>query len=321
MIRYIYAAILILSALFLFGCHKETAQKQGYFEGRLTYISSQATGVLQSLSVDRGQMVKQGQLLFQLQGQPDSFDVDNAKAAYLSADANLQDLLKGQRPEVVQKDWFALETAKAQYMYAAQTLERQKVLAQTDNGTVAQLNQAQQDYKVAKNSLKQAEQQIVIDNLQARIDQIESAKQLAEAAKAKWQQEQWLLSQKTAYAPADAFVYDTFYYSGEVVPANNPVMALLTPQNTYALFYVNTNDLAALKLGELVTLTCEGCHEAQAKISYIAERPEYTPPVIYSASTQDRLLYRVEANPVEPTATQFHPGQGVTVTFKIIDKA
>lgn len=315
MVRQLHLLIISIGVLFLVACDKQGTQKQGYFEGRFTYLSSQSTGVLQSLAVERGQAVKQGQRLFQLQGQPDSFDVQNAKASYLSAEATLQDLLKGQRPEVLEKDWLALESAKAQYIYAAQTLARQRILVQSDNTDVAQFNEAQQNDRVAKSGLNQAEQQIVIDKLQARIDQIESAKQLADAAEAKWKQAQWLLSQKTAYAPAAAIVYDTFYYPGEVVPANNPVIALLTPQNTYALFYVDSKELAALTLGQSVTLTCEACENVSAKITYISPQPEYTPPVIYSTATQDRLLYRVEATPLSSDKRQFHPGEGVMVTL------
>lgn len=317
MIRIILAAFLSFFVFFLSGCDKHAVEKQGYFEGRFTYMASQATGVLQSVAVQRGQSVKTGQLLFQLQGQPTNFDVQSAHASYLSAQANMEDLLKGQRPEVIQKNWFGLEAAKAQYIYAKQTLARQQLLVQTDNAAVSEFNQAQQDYKVAKNTLKQAEQQIVIDNLQARVDQIESAKELMDAAKAKWLQMQWLLSQKTVYAPDNAFVFDTFYYPGEVVPANSPVLSLLTPQNTYALFYVNAKELAMLKLGQSVNLSCDACQPSTAKITYISPKPEYTPPVIYSASTQDRLLYRVEATPASSDKMQFHPGEGVTVTFQM----
>ena len=309
--RIVFLCILLIS---LTACKDNAVKKQGYFEGRFTYMSSQAGGVLQHLAAHRGQTVKAGEKLFVINPHPDDFNLQSAKAEYQRDVAQLHDLLKGKRPEIIKNDWLALKSAEAQYKYAGQTLARQQALIKTDNTELATLNEAQQNYQVALSQLKQARQQIVIDRLSARIDQIQAADQAAHAAKAKMKQAHWLLSQKTVKAAQQAFVYDTFYYPGEVVPADSPVMALLTPRNTYALFFVNAKELAMLKLGETVSLHCQGCRGTKATISFIADRPEYTPPVIYSTTTEDHLVYRVEANPLGDKS-QLHPGQPVTITF------
>ena len=39
-----------------------------------------------------------------------------------------------------------------------------------------------------------------------------------------------------------------------------------------------------------------------ARVDFVAPRPEYTPPVIYSLATRDKLVFLVEAAPSNPQA-------------------
>jgi len=58
---------------------------------------------------------------------------------------------------------------------------------------------------------------------------------------------------------------------------------------------------------------CDGCGAGlRARISYISADPEFTPPVIYSLESRQKLVYLVEARP-EPGATMLKPGQIVDV--------
>ena len=48
-------------------------------------------------------------------------------------------------------------------------------------------------------------------------------------------------------------------------------------------------------------------------MTFIARSAEYTPPVIYSLDERAKLVYLIEARPVEPE--KFRVGQPVTVTL------
>ena len=52
------------------------------------------------------------------------------------------------------------------------------------------------------------------------------------------------------------------------------------------------------------------------KISYISPHAEYTPPVIYSKESRDKLVFMVEAVFDPATAAKLHPGQPVDVQFE-----
>ena len=91
-------------------------------------------------------------------------------------------------------------------------------------------------------------------------------------------------------------VEQTFYNPGEWVPANSPVVSVLPDGKRKLRFYVPQDKVAGLKPGMSVTFSCDGCGDPrQAKISYIAPRAEFTPPVIYSERARAKLVFLVEA--------------------------
>ena len=49
-----------------------------------------------------------------------------------------------------------------------------------------------------------------------------------------------------------------------------------------------------------------------ARIAYVSPRPEFTPPIIYSRGSRDRLVFMVEATPVG--GRPLTPGLPVDVT-------
>jgi HlyD family secretion protein len=51
------------------------------------------------------------------------------------------------------------------------------------------------------------------------------------------------------------------------------------------------------------------------KVTYISPQAEYTPPVIYSQESREKLVFMVEARFDSPTASKLHPGQPVDVEF------
>ena len=52
-----------------------------------------------------------------------------------------------------------------------------------------------------------------------------------------------------------------------------------------------------------------------AAITFISDRAEYTPPVLYSKENRAKLVYLVEAKPAPADAAKLHPGQPVDVTL------
>lgn len=153
------------------------------------------------------------------------------------------------------------------------------------------------------------------DDVDAANQVYQSKSQQLEADTAQLAQNEWSLQQKTQYANANGIIFDTFYRIGEKVEANHPVVAMLTPDNIRVLFYIPEALLSQVKLGKKVVFNCDGCKQTEANISYISPEAEYTPPVIYSKDTRNKLVYLIRADMPADVAIQFHPGQPIDVTL------
>jgi HlyD family secretion protein len=164
---------------------------------------------------------------------------------------------------------------------------------------------AQQNFDRAKELLKTAA------GTQKNFDDAEAALRQAKANLA-WSETR--LGRRNAYSPADGTIQQVYYRPGETVAAGKPVVALLPPQNIKFRFFAPEPLLPEIKYGETVTVSCDGCEKGlTAKVSFIARSAEFTPPVIYSLDERAKLVFLIEARPVEPE--KFRVGQPVTVTL------
>lgn len=268
-----------ITVLFLFGCSRQpSGHAQGYVEGRYTYMATSVSGVLTALMVARGTQVKQGQPLFTLETQPES-------DAYQAAEDSLQQMMA------------ARDATAANLDYAKVMYERNKILVPKKALQQSELDRSKATYNATLAQLAQAEANIA-------------------SAKATLAEAKWTLSQKTISAPVDGIVFDTYYRTGERTIANQAVLSLLAPSNIKAIFYVNEKVLGGIKLRDKVTVKCDGCaNEYHGTIDFISPSAEYTPPVIYSNDTNEKLIYRIEAEFTPQDAVNLHPGQPLDVTY------
>ena len=102
------------------------------------------------------------------------------------------------------------------------------------------------------------------------------------------------------------------FQPGEWVSANQPVVTLLPDEKVKVRFFVPEKEVARYRPGRDVRFSCDACGgRLTATIRYVSPRPEFTPPIIYSRDSRDRLVFMVEAYPKRPANLQ--PGLPVDV--------
>ena len=75
---------------------------------------------------------------------------------------------------------------------------------------------------------------------------------------------------------------------------------------------IELGELVLEQPGDPLAVHCDGCPPGlTATVSYIADGPEFTPPVIYSVDSRQKLVYLVEATPVDGSSLK--PSQIVDV--------
>jgi HlyD family secretion protein len=164
---------------------------------------------------------------------------------------------------------------------------------------------AQQTFSRAKELLKTAAgTQKTYDDAEAAVRQ----------AKANLDWSKTRLERRTARSPADGTIQQIYFRPGETVAPGHAVLSLLPPENLKLRFFAPETLVPAIKYGETVAVSCDGCAEGlTAKVTFISGSAEYTPPVIYSLDERAKLVYLIEAHPTDPD--KFRVGQPVTVTL------
>lgn len=125
---------------------------------------------------------------------------------------------------------------------------------------------------------------------------------------------EWDLEQKIKSAPQAGLVFDTLYREGEWVPSGHPVVTLLPPQNIKVRAFVSEKQVGSIHAGDKARVLVDGVKDPfPGKVSYVSPKAEYTPPVIYSRESRDKLVFMIELSFDPEIARQLHPGQPVEV--------
>ena len=290
---------------------------QGYVEGEFVYLASSQPGHLAQLSVQRGQVVEAHAPAFTLEAVNETAALQQAQRQLAAARAQLADLQTGRRPPEVGVTRAQLDQAVALANRAALQLTRDETQFQAGGVSAAQLDDSRAQAASTAAQVRQLQNELEVANLPSRAEQISAQSAQVEAAQAAVEQAQWRLDQKNVSAPGAGLVYDTLYRVGEWVQAGSPVVQLLPPQNVKVRFFVPETTVGSLTTGRAVVIHCDGCAaDVPAKITYIAQRAEYTPPVIYSNESRSKLVFMVEAHPAAADAPKLRPGQPVSVKLQ-----
>ncbi len=290
---------------------------QGYVEGEYLRVASPIAGQLASLLVARGAIVKRGDPLFALEQDNETAGLRQAEDQLRQAEAQHRNLLTGKRPEEIDAIRAQLAQAEASLSLSEGNLVRQEALVRERFVSKEAADTARSVRDRDRARVDELKAQLAAARLAARPDEIGAARSASRAAREALAQAEWKLTQKSLRAPQDGHVTDTLYVQGEWVPAGSPVVTLLPPANTKVRFFVPERILGSIRLGQQVSVLCDGCGEpVPAPVTYVAPQAEYTPPVIYSRENRAKLVFMVEARPAPAHAAKLHPGQPVEVRLQ-----
>lgn len=263
--RLLIAPLLVLLA----ACGaREAPALQGYGEADYLYLSSQEAGIVGEVFVREGDVVEAGAPLYRLD--PDRLSL-NAQSASAQAGAAAQ----------------AVRTAQAEAVLAERTYARGQELTEQGFYPRARLDADRAARDAANARLAQARRETAAYGAQTGLAR-ERLRDLEGAA------------------PAAGAIERIYHRPGEVVAAGAPIIALLPPDNIKVRFFAPQDMLAQLPMGARVRISCDGCGAAmEARVSFVAREPQFTPPIIYSLDQRQKLVFLIEArmegqSPIRP---------------------
>lgn len=305
------AAVLLLAT----GCQSKAVPSwSGYIEGDYVYVSSALGGTLSQLNVRTGDQASQDMPLFALEAESEQAARLEADARLARANAQLANTVKGKRSDEIAVIQAQISQASAQARLTAAELAREEQLVRQGFVSAARRDELRAAQAQSSARLDELAAQLRVARLPARVDEQAAAAADTDAARQSLRQSAWREAQKARTAPASGLVVDTFFRVGEWVQAGQPVLALLPPGNVKARFFVPEGVVGRLQMGAPVNIVCDGCAASiPARISFISNRAEYTPPVIYSNAQRAKLVFMVEARPSPADGARLKPGQPVDV--------
>ncbi|MFC4698672.1 HlyD family secretion protein [Glaciecola siphonariae] len=298
--------------LFLSACSEPAPKISGYVEGEYVLMAPLESAEIIKVHVRRGDTVERGQTIVSLDTRDAEINLARSKASLQKLKAELNDLMVGKRSEEIAAMQATEKSLNAQVEEAKRTLQREERLLNAGQDSRANFDKASTELAVKEAELEQLKANLALAKLPARNDKISAALAAVEEQQQAVSLAQLRLNQREITAPSAGTVFDVIRREGELAGPQAPVLSLLPDNAVLAKLYVPQNKLSSFTVGGDISLTCDGCDDIKnATVTYISDSPEFTPQVIYSTESRQKLVYLIEARP-NTAASSLTPGQIVS---------
>ncbi|QKJ86074.1 HlyD family efflux transporter periplasmic adaptor subunit [Paramixta manurensis] len=295
-------SVAIASVTLLSACEESNRDYlQGYVEGEFVYVSAESAGRIGTIFVKRGQQISAGDKLAALDDDIQQKQHEIVNKTLNSEISLLNNLEKGARQAELDILIAQISQAKQDAKIAKSKLTKYEKLREKGYVSDFELEQAQADNHLKQQRIAELSSQLKNKQQPSRSDEIAAQKAKMEASRLQVEKSQLEMRRRQIFSPVAAEVYDIIHHDGEVVSAGTPILSLLPPESVKIRFFVPHAKLARVSVGSLVRVKVDGAPSLiDAKVQFISPKAEYAPPVIFSSSQKERLVFMVEATTLQP---------------------
>jgi HlyD family secretion protein len=307
----LFAAIIGVAIWYLL--RPEPLLVQGEADSTRIDIAARVSGRLAKIAVTRGENIAAAATLLVI-GNPELVaELGQAEAEKTVADAELQRIKVGTRPEIIAQRKAEIDRAAADVTLAQQTYERTRQLAARQFAPRSKLDEDTDALTLAQRRLDQAKlaHEEAVRGFTAEEHQIAEAN-VAKAA-AKIATVKALVDQLAITAPVASQVYQIPVEEGEVVTPGLPLISLVDLSDTWLGFSLREDLIAGLKVGDRFTVRIPalGNREVVVQVRVIAPKGEYAGWRATRATGDfDLRTFAIRAYPIDKT-DGLRPGMSV----------
>ncbi|MBV8572212.1 MAG: efflux RND transporter periplasmic adaptor subunit [Acidobacteriaceae bacterium] len=271
---------------------------------RQATIVPKVTAPVQKFYAQRGDHVREGQLLAVLESRDLQAAAQESKDLYSQAQANFTTTEQATVPEDLAKSQADVEAARQGLEAARQVYQsRQKLFQEgalarklVDDAAVS-LAQAQSAFDTAEAHLRGLEKY-------GKVEQVKSARAQMDAAKAHYESTQAQASYAEVRSPLTGVVADRPLNLGDVAGAGSALFSIVDISHVVARANIPINEAAAIRLGQPATISGAG-GELTGKVS-----------VVSPAVDPNTTTIQVWVNAPNP-GERFKPGTSVRISVDL----
>jgi HlyD family secretion protein len=306
-IKRILFVIIVVAAitgpLYYFLTHKKGEgnffiKVSGNIEATEVDVGFKISGRIVSRFFEEGDWVEQGKVLAKLDDEDLRNRLEVARAALISAQARLNKLLAGSRPEEIRQAEAELNQAKFDLENKETQYERMKSLFEKKVVPKETSDNAEAAFKIAKATFERAKENYLLVKEGPRKEDIDDARAQVDQARASVKLNETQLSYTTLYSPISGAVLVKSGEIGEVVNPGTSILTMADIDNVWLKAYIPETDLSKVKWGQevIVTTDLQPKKEYKGKISFISSQAEFTPKQIQTEKERVTLVYRIKVD-------------------------
>jgi HlyD family secretion protein len=274
----------------------------GHIETTETDLACKVAGKVASVRFEEGDQVEPGQLVAELEDQDLRQDVALAEARQAAAQATLDKLLAGSRPQDIREAQAALAQARADQADKARDLGRQETLAQRGASPQANLDKARLAHTMAQEAARRASERLSLLKEGFRGEDIAAGRADLDQAKAALELARTRLGYARLYSPVSGVVLVRQAQPGEVLAVGSPVVTLGDLDGVWLEGYIPETQLALVRLGQKAYVTTDTYPHKRypARVAYMAAKAEFTPKTVETQKERVTLVYRTKVRAENP---------------------
>jgi HlyD family secretion protein len=224
-------------------------------------LASRVVGRLKEVSVNDGDAIHRGQIVAVLENNDLLAQVDQARASVLHAQAALERLQNGARPEERAASRAAMNEAQAAADNALEEYQRSQRLFQ-EGGIISQSvkDHAERDSKVAQARLESARQNYKLVMAPPRTEDVAAARAELELARAQLAQAQDNYDNTFVHSPVDGVVVKRYMNPGESISYESlyqPIVSVSDTTHLRVRTEIDETDIGKVQVGQRATIRCD----------------------------------------------------------------
>jgi len=225
----------------------------GIAETKVVNVSSEIPGRIDSMLVEKGQMIVKGQILALYE--PNVLDAKLAQAQGVmnAAEGLVQKAQTGARTQEKAAAKSQYDMAKSQFQFAEKTYKRFQLLFADSIISTQEMDEMEFKYQAAQDQMKMAKAVYDMAEEGARKEDIVMAEGKYDQANAVYQEALAFYEELEIRAPVTGEISNQIAEEGEVVAAGYPVYTIQIPEKIYVILQLKEDLLPDFKKGNVFT--------------------------------------------------------------------